>query len=98
MLGVFDIKWSLDLVNGFFVFGLVNLVGVVELYLVINSEEIDVGFIEVKVIKLTGVSLGEEVFGLFFDWLNRVSKRLVGEEECSLYIICICILICSFCG
>lgn len=98
MPGVLDIKWRPDLVNGSPVFGLVNSVGVAELYLVTNSEETDVGSIEVKVTKLTGVSLGEEVLGLSLDWSNRVSKRLVGEEECSLKITCTCILICSLCG
>ncbi|XP_011445594.3 diphthine methyltransferase isoform X1 [Magallana gigas] len=74
MPGVLDIKWSPDLVNGSPVFGLVNSVGVAELCLVTNSEETDVGSIEVKVTKLTGVSLGEEVLGLSLDWSNRVSK------------------------
>lgn len=63
------------MVNGSPVFGLVNSVGVAELYLVTNSEETDVGSTEVKVTKLTEVSLGEEVLGLSLDWSNRVSKR-----------------------
>lgn len=75
MSGVLDIKWSPDLVNGSPVFGLVNSVGVAELYLVTNREETDVGSTEVNVTKLTGVSLGEDVLGLSLDWSNRVNKK-----------------------
>ena len=68
MPGVLDIKWSPDLVNGSPAFGLVNSVGVAELYVLNNSAE-------VKVTKLLGVNLGENVLGLSLDWSNRINKR-----------------------
>lgn len=68
MPGVLDIKWNPDLVNGSPAFGLVNSVGMAELYVLNNSAE-------VKVTKLLGVNLGENILGLSLDWSNRINKR-----------------------
>nr|XP_022317905.1 diphthine methyltransferase-like isoform X1 [Crassostrea virginica] len=67
MPGVLDIKWSPDMLNGSPAFGLVNSVGMAELYVLNNSAE-------VKVTKLLGVNLGENVLGLSLDWSNRINK------------------------